>query len=158
MDLVWLHRCEFVWGRPMWESRQQTLLLEEEALRLLVSHTLLVFPPQLSPVPFFILKPTIYLPCWSLVLVMLLSCMTPVLILERRCVFWRGWHGCTAALGFDRRVNEFCCVWLSGQSGGQFDLNRRNGNCVSVFSWAVVVTVGDSRTLLCLHWLSQTTW
>lgn len=35
---------------------QQTLLLEEEALRLLVSHTLPVFPPQLSPVPFFYFK------------------------------------------------------------------------------------------------------
>lgn len=48
----------------MWESRQQTLLPEEEALRLLVSHTLPVFPAQLSPVPFFFFfKHLIYLPC-----------------------------------------------------------------------------------------------
>lgn len=135
----------------MWERRQQTLLLEEETWGYWwATHTHL---------PFSALSGTLFI-LFILFIAVLISVFSnvaaPVLILERQCVYRRGWDRKTAALGFDRRVNEFCCMWLSGQSGGQFNLNRRNWNRVSVFSWAV--TLGDSRTFLCLLGLSQTMW
>lgn len=67
------------------------MLLEEEALRLLVSHTLPVFPPQLSPVPFFYFKtPDLF--------TMLISGFSHAVVVyyssvdfrEAVCVYWRG--------------------------------------------------------------------
>lgn len=103
--------------------------------------------------PFFILIHRFHLMCWFMLLVVLLW-MTPVGCV---CVQEGVGQKKTAALGFDRRLNEFCCVWLLGQSGGQFELNRRNFN---IFIWAVAVNVRDSRTLLCLRvrqWYSLST-
>ncbi len=64
-----------------------------------------VFPLQLSPAPFFFF---FFLPI-CFVNSGFSHVVTPVLILERQRVYRRGWDRKTA-LGFDRRVNEFCCV------------------------------------------------